>query len=130
MIAVAMQRGLEEEGVIVIGPAPSFRKALRLLNAAADLDGAVLDMNLGDEKVFPPAVRPPKWVAAHPAFRRRSTGSPNCEQATPQQEFAGTLAQNGSSVRHSGAMLADAGPFIRRGAWLHTHSPSRDVLRR
>ena len=55
MIADAMQRGLEDEGVIVVGPAPSVRKALRLLDAAADLDGAVLDMNLGDEQVFPVA---------------------------------------------------------------------------
>ena len=55
MIADAMQRVLEDEGVIVVGPAPSVRKALRLLDAAADLDGAVLDMNLGHEKVFPVA---------------------------------------------------------------------------
>ena len=55
MIADAMQRSLEDEGVIVVGPAPSVRKALRLLDAAADLDGAVLDMNLGDEPVFPVA---------------------------------------------------------------------------
>ena len=55
MIADAMRRALEDEGVIVVGPAPSVRKALRLLDAAADLDGAVLDMNLGDEKAFPVA---------------------------------------------------------------------------
>ena len=55
MIADAMQRGLEDEGVIVVGPAASVRKALHLLDAATDLDGAVLDMNLADEKVFPVA---------------------------------------------------------------------------
>ena len=55
MIADAMQRGLEDEGIIVVGPAPSVRKALRLLDAAADLDGAVLDINLGDEQIFPVA---------------------------------------------------------------------------
>ena len=55
MIADAMQRGFEDQGAIVVGPAPSVRQALRLLDAAADLDGAVLDMNLGDEAVFPVA---------------------------------------------------------------------------
>ena len=55
MIADAMQRDLEDEGAIVVGPAPTVRKALHLLEDEADLDGAVLDMNLGDEKVFPVA---------------------------------------------------------------------------
>lgn len=55
LIADAMQLGLEDEGAVVLGPAPSVRKALRLLEGAPDLDGAVLDMNLGDERVFPVA---------------------------------------------------------------------------
>ena len=55
LIADALQMGLEEEGVVVVGPAPSVRKALRLLDREPALDGAVLDMNLGDEKVFPVA---------------------------------------------------------------------------
>ena len=53
MIADAIQRSLDDEGVIVVGPAPSVRKALRLLDAEGDLNGAVLDMNLGNEQVFP-----------------------------------------------------------------------------
>ena len=55
LIADALQMGLEEEGVVVVGPAPSVRKALRLLDGESALDGAVLDMNLGEEKVFPVA---------------------------------------------------------------------------
>ena len=55
LIADAMTLGLEEEGVVVIGPAPSVRNALRLLDREPALDGAVLDMNLGEEKVFPVA---------------------------------------------------------------------------
>ena len=55
MIADAMQRGLEDEGAIVLGPAPSVRKALRLIEAEPGIDVAVLDINLGGEKVFPVA---------------------------------------------------------------------------
>jgi CheY-like chemotaxis protein len=55
MIADAMKRGLEDEGATVVGPAPSVRRAFYLLEATADLDGAVLDMTLGEEKVFPVA---------------------------------------------------------------------------
>lgn len=52
IIAFAMQAGLEKQGAIILGPAPSVRKALRLLDAELSVDAAVLDMNLGDENVF------------------------------------------------------------------------------
>ena len=55
LIADTMQRGLEDEGAVVVGPAPTVRKALRLLDTEPDLDGAVLDLNLGAERVFPVA---------------------------------------------------------------------------
>jgi CheY-like chemotaxis protein len=50
-----MQRELEQEGAIVIGPAPSVEKALRLIAGEPRLDAAILDVNLGDEKSFPVA---------------------------------------------------------------------------
>ena len=53
LIGDAMQLGLKEEGVIVVGPAPSIRKVLRLLDGEYAFDGAVLDMNLGEKKVIP-----------------------------------------------------------------------------
>ena len=55
LIADAMQIALEGAGAVVVGPAPSVRKALWLLDADAGVDCAVLDLNLGDEKVFPVA---------------------------------------------------------------------------
>lgn len=55
LIADAMLRGLENEGAVVLGPLPSVRDALRVLETEAQLDGAVLDINLGGEKVFPVA---------------------------------------------------------------------------
>ena len=55
MIADDMQRALEDEGAVVLGPAPSVGKALRLLELKSHVDGAVLDVNLGSEKVFPVA---------------------------------------------------------------------------
>lgn len=53
-IADAMRRGLEASGARVIGPAASVEDALDLL-AAETVDGAVLDVNLDDESVFPVA---------------------------------------------------------------------------
>lgn len=55
LIADAVQIGLEAGGAVVVGPAPSVRKALRLLDGDAGIHCAVLDMNLGDEQVFPVA---------------------------------------------------------------------------
>lgn len=55
LIADAMQRALGEEGAVVLGPAPSVSEALRLIDTEAHMDGAVLDINLGSEKVFPVA---------------------------------------------------------------------------
>jgi CheY-like chemotaxis protein len=52
-IAGDMARWFEEAGVQVVGPAGSVRKALALVSS--DLDAAVLDVNLGDERVFPVA---------------------------------------------------------------------------
>lgn len=45
---------LREEGCEVVGPATNVRQALALV-AAERLDGAVLDVNLGAEQVFPVA---------------------------------------------------------------------------
>ena len=37
----------------MLGPAPTVAKALRIIESESALDGAVLDVNLGGEKVFP-----------------------------------------------------------------------------
>ncbi|PPZ19687.1 hypothetical protein C5P36_27400, partial [Escherichia coli] len=46
---------LEGQGAVVVGPAPTGRRALGLLDGGPVLDGAVLDINLGCETVFPVA---------------------------------------------------------------------------
>ena len=52
LIAMDLKRTLEQLGVEVLGPVPSVAKALDLLNKHRDIDGAVLDINLGGENVF------------------------------------------------------------------------------
>jgi CheY-like chemotaxis protein len=53
-IADAMRQGLEDAGAIVVGPAASVRDALALLDSET-VDGAILDVKLDDEGVFPVA---------------------------------------------------------------------------
>ena len=54
LIAWALQDGLQRSGAHVIGPAASVEDALALL-ATEPVDGAILDVSLGREKVFPVA---------------------------------------------------------------------------
>jgi CheY-like chemotaxis protein len=53
MIADDLQRDLEKQGAKVVGPVPSVADALNLLVVEGVLDGAILDVNLRGEKVFP-----------------------------------------------------------------------------
>jgi CheY-like chemotaxis protein len=53
MVADAMERKLRRAGAVVLGPVPSVAQALDLLELEGDIDGAVLDINLGDQKVYP-----------------------------------------------------------------------------
>lgn len=52
MIADDMRRLLETAGAHVIGPVATVTQALKLLDATAEIDLAVLDLNLGGEKAF------------------------------------------------------------------------------
>jgi CheY-like chemotaxis protein len=52
LIATDLARSLEDLGAAVLGPAGSVKDALALL-AGVTIDAAVLDINLGTEKVFP-----------------------------------------------------------------------------
>jgi CheY-like chemotaxis protein len=54
-IADDMAQTLRRQGAIVIGPAPSREAAFALLSAHERIDGAVLDINLRGETVFPVA---------------------------------------------------------------------------
>jgi DNA-binding LytR/AlgR family response regulator len=56
LIAADLTASLESLGVEVIGPAASVDEALSLVDKNSDrLDGAVLDINLGNERVYPVA---------------------------------------------------------------------------
>jgi len=51
LIAMDLKRTVEAAGMEVLGPVPNVADALQLLNGH-QLDGAVLDINLGNESVF------------------------------------------------------------------------------
>jgi CheY-like chemotaxis protein len=52
-IAIDLARSLEDFGVSVLGPVASVADALALVARELAIDGAILDINLGVEKVFP-----------------------------------------------------------------------------
>lgn len=51
LLALAIKQMLTDFGYDVIGPAPNTRKALTLLATEEAIDGALLDVNLGNERV-------------------------------------------------------------------------------
>ena len=53
-VAMLIEDLLVEEGCTVVGPAASVADALKLMDGTR-LDGAVLDVNLGSETVYPVA---------------------------------------------------------------------------
>lgn len=53
LLAHDLRRDLEAAGAQVLGPAATVAGALRLLDGASLPDAAVLDVNLGGDKVFP-----------------------------------------------------------------------------
>lgn len=55
MIADDLRQDLESLGARVIGPVARVSDALDLLESEGALDGAILDVSLGSEKVFPVA---------------------------------------------------------------------------
>jgi CheY-like chemotaxis protein len=57
LIAAELVQSLQELGVVVIGPARSVADALATVAGETPIDAAVLDVNLGVEKVFPVAAR-------------------------------------------------------------------------
>jgi len=53
LIATDLAMTLEDLGAKVVGPAGSVRQALEVIAAEGALDGAVLDINLGQERAWP-----------------------------------------------------------------------------
>lgn len=54
-LAQEMQQDLQDVGAMVLGPEPSVDRALARISEGLRIDVAVLDVNLGGEKVFPVA---------------------------------------------------------------------------
>lgn len=55
LVATALADELCDDAAEVVGPAPSVQRAMALIVDAAELDVAVLDVNLGGELVYPVA---------------------------------------------------------------------------
>ena len=55
LIAADLGEALEECGALVVGPVPSVSAALRCIAEETALDGATLDVTLGQEKSYPVA---------------------------------------------------------------------------
>jgi CheY-like chemotaxis protein len=55
IIAADLVRELRRVGAEVVGPVRSVGDALSLIEAGEPIDGAVLDINLGGERVYPVA---------------------------------------------------------------------------
>jgi DNA-binding LytR/AlgR family response regulator len=53
--AVEIRAACTENGAVVLGPVGRLDEALALINDAARIDGAVLDINLHEAKIFPVA---------------------------------------------------------------------------
>ena len=53
LVAEELAQELADVGALVLGPVSSVESALALLDGEARPDGAILDVNLGGERVFP-----------------------------------------------------------------------------
>jgi DNA-binding response OmpR family regulator len=84
LLAEDLRRSLEQEGAIVLGPAPSVPAAEQLLAAESTIDFAILDINLAGTSAFPIADRlarsriPFAFVSGY-------------EQSTVPERFAGIV---------------------------------------
>ena len=50
-----LRRELARRGATVIGPAPTLERAMALIGDAERIDGAILDVNLAGEPIYPAA---------------------------------------------------------------------------
>jgi len=55
VIATDLQHRLEAIGVVVIGPIGSVERAVATIESEANLDAAIVDMNLGGQMAYPVA---------------------------------------------------------------------------
>ncbi|GAB6194768.1 response regulator [Lysobacter xanthus] len=55
VLALGLSDVLGDAGAVVLGPVATVEDALALVERVPEMDGAVLDVNLGDEVVYPVA---------------------------------------------------------------------------
>ena len=55
LLAMSFQNRLQDLGAVVLGPVGNLDNALALIRSEASIDGAVVDINLGDRKAYPAA---------------------------------------------------------------------------
>lgn len=55
LLADDLRMELEEVGVVILGPVGTLQDAVALIESEAKIDGAILDINLRGEMVFPAA---------------------------------------------------------------------------
>jgi CheY-like chemotaxis protein len=102
MTARALTRMLQDFGAEVIGPVPTVKRAMEILDSGA-CDAALLDINLGSETVEPVAARldqtgmpfmfvsgytSPKQILEDPRYKGRRLVSKPIEPRILQQAFA------------------------------------------
>jgi len=97
-LADETRQKLDHLGAIVVGPAANVEDALRLISSL-DIDGAILDVHLGDEFVFPVAEAleavdvPFVFATGYDAFiiPAKFSGFALCEKPTELGKIASAL---------------------------------------
>jgi DNA-binding NtrC family response regulator len=113
MLAHDLRQSLEEHGILVLGPAYSVESALALVRSERELHGAVLDINVGGEMVFPVAealaVRGVPFIFATgygpQVVPERYAFAPHCEKPVGMAAVARTIGK---------AMIASFDPAEQR----------------
>lgn len=101
MIAEEIAMTLGDAGAEALGPVPRVADALRLIAAEDQIDGALLDVNLGGEAVWPvvdallargvPVVLASGYDAS--AIPAAYAGLPRCEKPATGRDLARALAR-------------------------------------
>lgn len=101
LIALDLEMAIEDAGAKLVGPAPTLAEALQLADGF-EIDGAILDVNLRGQDVFPLAGllldRGVPFVfhtghAERVDLEKRYPGMPVCRKPTTPEELLGTLGE-------------------------------------
>ena len=101
MLADELHMVLEAAGALVLGPVGSVEEALRCIAMASTIDGAILDVNLDGELVFPVADHlaargvPFLFTTGYDRsiFPARFAEAPHCEKPVPIHQVTRTIGR-------------------------------------